>query len=76
MTFSRKQLRAQLVLIEKKIDGYQSQKQEYKKVLTPYLGGDSMALMIILVPSFMMGWRIARSRAPLRMIMRLMAYVI
>ena len=73
MGISRKQVRAELVLIEKKIAYYQCQKRQYKKELLPYLGGENTALMIMLLPSFITGWRVARSKSPLKLLQRLMS---
>ena len=74
MRISRKQVRAELVLMEKKIAYYQCQRRQYKKELLPYLGGESSALMIMLLPPFISGWRVARSKSPLKLLQRLMSF--
>jgi hypothetical protein len=74
MRISRKQVRAELALIEKKIAYYQCQRRACKKDLLPYLGGESSALMLMLLPPFITGWRVARSLSPLKLLQRLMSF--
>ena len=71
MTNSRKQVRAELVVLEKKFKHHQQNLSNYNYDLHKLTGGSHMALVVTLVPAFMIGWRIARSDSSKQAIKRL-----
>ena len=60
MISSRNQLIAKIALLNNNLLKNQIKLTEHKKYLTSIIGGENISIIVMLLPAFITGWRMAR----------------
>ncbi len=60
MKSSRNQLLAKIAVLNKNLISHQITLAKHKKYLTPTIGGENITKLVLLLPAFVTGWKMAR----------------
>ena len=60
MSSSRNQLIAKIAILNKNLQERQIKLAKHKKYLTSIIGGENITMIVMLLPAFITGWKMAR----------------
>ena len=75
MKSSRNQLLAKIAVLNKNLISRQITLAKHKKYLTPTIGGENITTLVMLLPAFITGWKMARMQPEKNRIKKILKFV-